>query len=180
MNDTAAFTLAAGTLRTEVGGHVVRTDLGQAGLQSDPELHRAGVAGPGVGQADLARCGDGVGGGGEVGLPTLGTEARVLQGGGKVQGVVLQGESVVETPPVHHHLNGGDHHLGSVQSLHFEGALDFGAVGVEREAVRHNLHGVVVGGEEDEGVLLGPARAVEGPQLAHHLVVVLVVLCARH
>ena len=63
MNNTAAFSLAAGTLRTEVGGHVVRADLGQAGLQSDPELHRAGVAGPGVGQADLARCGDGVGGG---------------------------------------------------------------------------------------------------------------------
>ena len=139
MEDTAVLSLAAGSKRTEVLSDLVRTDLRLAGLEPDPELGLPLGAGPVVAEQHGALAGDGMGGGGEVGLPTLGGEAGIGQGRA---GVCLSHDvqAVVETPALQLHLHWGHHHLRPVQSLHFEAAGNVGDVGVERIAVRHNLY----------------------------------------
>ena len=142
MEDTAVLSLAAGSKRTEVLSDLVRTDLRLAGLEPDPELGLPLGAGPVVTEKHGALAGDGVGAGGEVGLPTLGGEAGVGEGRVGV-GVRHDVEAVVEAASLQIHLHRGHHHLCPVQSLHLEAADDVrddvGDVGVERVAVRNNL-----------------------------------------
>ena len=139
MEDTAVLPLTAGTVRTEVGSEVVGTALWLAGLEPDLEPGRPLGAGPVVAQHHGALAGDGVGGGGQVGLAALGGEAGVGEGGGGV-GLRHDVETVVKTAALQLHLHRGHHHLRPVQSLHFEVAGNVGEVGVEWVAVRHNLY----------------------------------------
>ena len=139
MEDTAILSLTAGTSRTEVGSDVIRTTLRLTGLEPDLKPGRPLGAGPVVAQQHGALAGDGVGGGGQVGLAALSRDAGVGEGGGGVR-LRHDVEIVVETAALQLHLHRGHHHLRPVQSLHFEVAGNVGEVGVQWVAVRHNLY----------------------------------------
>ena len=178
MEDTAVDSLAAGSVRTVVDADVVGTDLWLTGHQLDLELDRAGVAGPEEADPHGPGAVDGMSAGREMVLTTHGAQSRVHQG--RVLGVILNGEDVVEAASVNLHVHGGHHDLSAVHGLHVEGALDLGAVGVEGVAVGDDLDGVVVGGEVDGGGLLRPPRAVVGPQVTHHVMVLVMMISLGH
>ena len=142
MEDTAVLSLTAGPIRTEVGSDVIGTTVRLAGLEPDLEPGRPLGAGPVVAQHHGALAGDGVGGGGEVGLTALGGEAGVGEGGGGV-GLRHDVETVVKTAALQLHLHRGHHHLRPVQRLHLEVAGDVGEVGGQWVAVGHNLYSTV-------------------------------------
>ena len=139
MDDTAILSLTAGSSRTEVGSDVIGTTVRLTGLEPDLKPGRPLGAGPVVAQQDGPLAGDGVGGGGKFGLPALGRDAGVGDGRGGVR-VRHDVEIVVETTALQLHLHRGHHHLGPVQSPHFEAADDVGDVGVQWVTVRHNLY----------------------------------------